>query len=265
MDDRVQEATDRVFRNRVLPVLLLQSSMLYKTRKFRDPKYVGDPRNVVKIFNDKGADEIVVLDIGATPAGRIPNYTLIEEIATEAFMPMAYGGGITHVDQARRILDVGVEKVVIGTMAAKTPELVGEIARLCGSQSIIVCIDVKKDFLGRQRVVVNSGKTRTGMDPIAFAKQVSNVGAGEIIIQSVDQDGEMSGYDLDLVHKVAHEVSVPVIALGGAGSEDDLRAVVKKGGASAAAAGSMFVFHGPLRAVLITYPKNQSLVRLFSK
>ncbi len=254
----------RVFRNRAIPVLLLKNRMLYKTHKFKNPKYVGDPRNAVKIFNDKGVDEIVLLDIGANREKRSPDYNLIEEICSEAFMPLAYGGGISEVEQARRVLDTGVEKLVLCSQAASRPELVTDTANYCGSQSVVVCIDVKKNFFGRQKVVINSGKNYTNLNPISFARQMQEAGAGEIIIQSVDKDGAMDGYDINLIQKIVNAVSVPIIALGGAGSEEDLGAAVKVGGAAAAAAGSLFVFQGPHRAILIQYPKNDKLERVFA-
>lgn len=252
-------SSGRVFRNRVIPVLLLRNRVLHKTRKFKDAKYVGDPRNAVKIFNDKGADEIVILDIDATLKGREPDYSLIEEIAAEAFMPLAYGGGITQVDQARRLLDIGVEKIIIGAKAVTDPEFVTSVASLCGSQSTIVCIDVKRTLFRHRCVVSHSARRKINSSPVALAQKLAGAGAGEIIIQSVDLDGEMTGYDLDLVHEVSNAVDLPVIALGGGGCLEDMVQVIKAGNASAAAAGSMFVFHGPHRAILITYPEDEDV------
>lgn len=254
----------RVFRPRVIPVLLLNRGLLYKTRGFSKPTYIGDPRNAVRIFNEKGADEIVLLDIGATPERREPDYEAISEIVSEAFMPLAYGGGINSVDQARRILEIGVEKVVLGASAADNPDFVEQVAAYCGSQSVTVCIDVKSGILGRRQVVTHSGRRKTGHDPVALARRAAAAGAGEIIVQSVDRDGAMQGYDLALVRQVVEAVNIPVVALGGAGRDEDLARVVREAGASAAAAGAMFVFQGTHRAVLISYPNDGRLEILMS-
>lgn len=254
----------RVFRPRVIPVLLLNRGLLYKTRAFSKPTYIGDPRNAVRIFNEKGADEIALLDIGATPEQREPDYETIAEIVSEAFMPLAYGGGINSLDQAKRILDIGVEKLVLGASAARDPALVEQVAAYSGSQSVTVCIDVKSGILGRRQVVTHSGRKKTGIEPVALARQVAAAGAGEIIVQSVDRDGAMQGYDLALVRQVAEAVNIPVVALGGAGRDEDLAQVVREGGASAAGAGAMFVFQGAHRAVLISYPDDSRLQMLMS-
>ncbi len=244
------------FRNRVIPVLLLRERHLYKTRKFKNAKYVGDPRNAVRIFNDKGADELVLLGIDATVRKAEPDYNLIEEIVTEAFMPIAYGGGIGTVAQAQRIIDIGVEKIVIGTKAFEQSDLVYETAQTCGSQSTVVCIDVKRSMFGGYRVVTQSGRQKTRFSPVDAARHAEQQGAGELIIQSVDLDGEMCGYDIALIKAICDVVSIPVIALGGAENHDDLVKAIRLGGADAAAAGAMFVFQGPRRAVLISYPED---------
>lgn len=254
----------RIFRPRVIPVLLLNRGLLYKTRGFAKPTYIGDPRNAVRIFNEKGADEIALLDIGATPEQREPDYETIGEIVSEAFMPLAYGGGVSNIGQARRILDIGVEKLVLGASAAQDPAFVEQVAAYCGSQSVTACIDVKTGILGRRQVVTHSGRRKTGLDPVALARQVAAAGAGEIIIQSVDRDGAMQGYDLALVRQISEAVDIPVVALGGAGRDEDLARVVREGGASAAAAGAMFVFQGAHRAVLISYPDDSRLQMLMS-
>lgn len=247
----------RTPRPRVIPVLLLKGDLLYKTVRFRNAKYVGDPRIAVKIFNDKGADELVLLDITATIEGRKPNFKLIEEIAGECFMPMAYGGGIREIDDVRTILKLGVEKVVLNTAAVENPGFVAEAARINGSSSVVVSIDVKRDILGRYRVYTRSGTQKTSLDPVSFAERIARSGAGEIIINSIDRDGTCEGYDLFLTRSVADAVDVPVVACGGAGSVDDLKIVIRDARASAAAAGSLFVFQGPHRAVLITFPEEE--------
>jgi cyclase len=257
--------TGKTFRPRVIPVLLLKDGLLYKTEKFRNPKYVGDPRVAVKIFNDKGADEIAIIDILATREGRQPDFQLIEEIAGESFMPLGYGGGIRTRGEVRRILSLGAEKVIINTRAVEDPDFVRAVSEDNGAQSITICIDVKKDLFGRSRAMTHCGQTKTSWDPAELAQRMEEAGAGELIVQSIDREGTMSGYDLKLTRSVAEAVAIPVIALGGAGSEQDLARAVKDGGASAAAAGAMFVFQGPHRAILITYPDDARLGALLDK
>ena len=255
---------DRIHRPRVIPVLLLRrDGLLYKTRKFAKPKYVGDPRIAVKIFNDKGADEIAILDIEASRQGRTPRYELIEEIASEAFMPLAYGGGITTFDQVRRVLELGAEKVILNSHAIGGPDFVRKVADAIGSQSVVVSVDAKRDLLGRYRVVTHGATKRTRRHPVSVARDMASAGAGELLLTSVDRDGTFEGYDLSLTKSVASAVTVPVIACGGAGSVDDIRAAIRDGGASAAAAGSIFIFQGPHRAVLIKFPDDSTLKALF--
>ncbi len=252
-----------MYRPRVIPCLLLKNQGLVKTVRFKDPKYLGDPINIVKIFNDKEVDELVFLDIAATVEGREPPYALLEDIASEAFMPLGYGGGIRSLDQVRTILGLGVEKVVINTSAFENPGLVSEAAGLVGSQSVVVSMDVRKTFWGKYEVCTRGGRKATGLDPMAFAAEMERLGAGELVLNSIDRDGTMKGYDLDLIRAVTGRVNIPVVACGGAGSVADLAAAVKEGRASAAGAGSMFVFHGPHRAVLISYPKDEDLKTAF--
>ena len=253
----------RCHRPRVIPVLLLKDGLLYKTLRFKDPKYVGDPRIAVKIFNDKGADEIVLLDIKATPENRKPDFSLIEEIAGEAFMPLAYGGGVRNQDDVKTILGLGVEKIIINTHAFNDPRFVAEAARRHGSSTIVVSIDAKRDFFGRYRVHTNGGRNKTSVDPVTHAKRMAKAGAGEILINSIDADGTLEGYDCNLIRQVAGSVDVPVVACGGAGNLTDIAEAIRAG-SSAAAAGAMFVFQGPHRAVLITFPDDQKLDKLFS-
>jgi imidazole glycerol-phosphate synthase subunit HisF len=229
-----------------------------KSVKFRDYKYVGDPINAVRIFNEKEVDELAILDIDAGRESRVPDISRIEEIVSEAFMPIAYGGGITTADQARRILSCGVEKVILNRAAVKNPALVAEIARQFGSQSVVVSIDYKKNFFGRSGVYIENGKTNTGLDPVAFAKQMETNGAGEILLNAIEKDGSFTGYDLDMIDKVSHAINIPMIAVGGAASLSDFRQAVLHG-ASAVSAGSMFVFQRPHRAVLISYPSQKEL------
>jgi cyclase len=246
-------------RVRIIPVLLIRKGGLYKSIQFKDHKYVGDPINAVKIFNEKEVDEIVVLDIDATAEKRQPNLKQITEIAGEAFMPLAYGGGITTIDQVKNILYAGVEKVVFNNSALHQPALIKEAARQFGSSSIVVSMDVRKDWLGRYRVYGLSGTKNTGMDPVVMAKKMEAEGAGEIFLNAIDRDGTFRGFDINLIQLVAHAVHIPVVACGGAGSLTDFLNAIKEGGASAVAAGSYFVFQRPHRAVLVTYPSQKEL------
>jgi len=250
-------------RTRVIPVLLLKGQGLYKTTKFKDPKYLGDPINAVKIFNDKEVDELCFLDITATNENREPNYKAIAEIASECFMPLSYGGGIRNVEQAKKLFSIGVEKVIISTAVHNNPNLITELSSHYGAQSVVVCIDVKKSFLGKYEVYSHSGKKNTGKNPIQLAKQMQELGAGEIILNFIDKDGTMQGYDTEFIFKVASQLEIPVIACGGANTVSDFYKAVKEGHASAVAAGSMFVFHGKHKAVLISYPSQQELKEAF--
>ncbi len=239
---------------RVIPVLLLQGKGLVKTTRFKNPTYLGDPINVVKILNDKEVDELVFLDIQASVKNTPLQFDLLSRISAECFMPFGYGGGIRKIEDIRTILRLGVEKVVINSYAAESPDFIQKAADLFGSQAIVVSIDVKKDIVGRYRVHTLGGRKNIGKPPEEYAGEMESVGAGEIILNSIDCDGTMQGYDLNLIKSVSEKVSIPVVACGGAGGMDDLVAAVHAGGASAAAAGSMFVFQGRHRAVLISYP-----------
>lgn len=251
-------------RKRVIPCLLLNASGgLVKTVKFRDPKYVGDPINAIRIFNDKEVDELIVLDIKASVDGRGPAFGTLHDIVDECFMPLAYGGGIRSLDDARAILSMGVEKVVLNSHAVGNPKLVEQVATEFGSQAVVVSIDTKKKLFGGYDTLTLGGSKRTGHDPVALAKRMESAGAGELFINAIDRDGTMQGYDIDLVASVCTQVQIPVIAAGGARAIDDLRQVLADGHASAAAAGSMFVFTGPHRAVLITYPNKDQLKELW--
>ena len=239
---------------RYIPVLLLMDGGLYKTRKFKNPTYLGDPINILKIFNDKQVDEIILLDIAAARRDSSPNIDLLKEIAGECFMPIAYGGGIQSVEQARDILSIGFEKVVVNSAAWTDPKLVPSLVKYFGSSSIVASIDVKLNWRGREKVYIYSGAKSIDLDPIEWARELSRRGVGEIIINSIDCDGEMCGYNLNLISRVSQAVNVPVVALGGASTQADLHRAISEAGASASAAGSMFVFQGKHRAVLISYP-----------
>ena len=247
---------------RVIPCLLLKNEGLVKTFQFRDPKYVGDPINIVRIFNDKEVDELVLLDIAATVDGKGPNIRLIKEIAEECFMPLAYGGGLHTIEDIRALIGLGVEKVVINTRAVEDPDFISRAADAVGSQSVVVSLDVKKNLMDRYEVCTHGGRTNTGLDPVELVARIEGMGAGEILLNSIDRDGMQKGYDIELIRMVASRVSIPVIACGGAGRTEDLAAAVREGGASAVAAGSLFVFHGKHQAVLISYPDRAELEAL---
>jgi cyclase len=242
---------------RVIPVLLMSDGGLVKPVRFREPRYVGDPINAVRIFNDKQTDELVLLDIDATRAGRPPDFGAIEEIASEAFMPVGYGGGIRDLETARRLIQLGVEKVVVNTAAIEDSAAVAAIADHLGSSTLVISIDAARRPDGTAEVVTRGGTMRTGLDVRAQAEASQALGAGELIVNAVDRDGTMEGYDLPLIQLVADVVDIPVVACGGAGALSDLPLAVGAG-ASAAAAGSLFVFHGRHRAVLITYPPKRA-------
>jgi imidazole glycerol-phosphate synthase subunit HisF len=254
-----------MFRPRVIPCLLLKGRGLVKTIKFKDPKYLGDPINAVKIFNDKEVDELLFLDITATLENRKPPFAHLAEIASECFMPFGYGGGIRSLDDVKTILNLGVEKVAINSYAVENPSFIQAAADFAGSQSVVVSIDVKKSFLGRYEVFSHSRKKATGLDPVKFAVEMERMGAGELFLNSIDRDGTMQGYDLELIKQVSGAVSIPVVACGGARTVTDLGEAVNRSGASAAAAGSMFVFYGPHRAVLINFPTSKELQKVFQE
>lgn len=241
-------------RPRVIPVLLLSNNGIVKTIKFNKPTYLGDPINAVKIFNEKEVDELCILDIEASRMKKEPNIELLSRIASEAFMPISYGGGIKNIDQIIELFRIGFEKVVLNTSFIENPKLISHSANIVGSQSITVSIDAKKNLLGQYVVVTDNGRKMTKYSPFELAKKAEEYGAGEIIINSVDNDGTMKGYDDELVKGVVQAVGIPVTALGGAGSLDDIRKVINEDGAHAAAAGSLFVYFGSKKAVLLNFP-----------
>lgn len=248
---------------RVIPCLLLRGTGLVKTVKFADPKYVGDAINAVRIFNEKECDELIFLDITATPTGRGPNFDIIRDIASECFMPLCYGGGITSMTQIEQLFKLGCEKVSINSAIYTHQQLIREASQAFGSQSIVAGIDVKRSLLGKAAVYSHSGTQVQKILPQEHARRVQDLGAGEILLNSIDRDGTQKGYDLDLLREVASAVSIPVVACGGAGKLSDFRDAINAG-ASAVAAGSFFVFHGKHRAVLITYPRRSELLELFA-
>lgn len=249
---------------RIIPCLLLRDKGLVKTIKFKDSTYIGDPINAVKIFNEKEVDELVFLDIDATNDKKEPPYDLIHDIATECFMPFCYGGGVQNVDQIRRLIASGAEKVAINSAAFYNPQFISEAANIFGSSTIVVSIDYKKNLFGKTFVYVNGGKKNTKKDPFTYAMEMEKLGAGELFLNAIERDGEMNGYDIEMIRKITDAVSIPVIACGGAGELNDFREVFQKGQASAAAAGSLFVFQGKKRGVLISYPDPKEVKEIIS-
>ena len=247
---------------RYIPCLLLKGAGLVKTVKFKNPKYVGDPINTVRIFNEKEVDELIFLDIEATPQDREPNYKLLSEIADECFMPLAYGGGIKTLEQAIKIFQIGIEKVAINSAAHSNLKLIGDIAAIYGTQAVIGIIDVKKSLFGKQEVVSNSATTKHKFTPEAWAQELGKAGVGEIMVTSVDMEGTWEGIDVALIKRITDSVNVPVIAHGGAGNVEHLKDAVRTGGASAVAMGSMVVYQKKDFGVLINFPDKKILEKI---
>lgn len=246
-----------MLRPRIIPSLLLHDKGLVKTVNFKSHKYVGDPINAVRIFNEKEVDELAIFDIDATVLNKEPDYILIEKLANQSRMPLCYGGGVKTVEQAQKIFGLGIEKIALSSALIQNPQLVTEIAERVGSQSVIVVLDIKKKLLGGYEVYTHNGIKSTGINPLKFAKELERLGAGEIIINSIDQDGMMNGFDLPLIDKIAETISIPMTVLGGAGSISDIKKVIDKHGVIGVAAGSLFVFKGVYKAVLINYPSRE--------
>lgn len=254
-----------MLRPRIIPCLLVKDKGLVKTVSFKKPQYVGDPINAVRIFNEKEVDELVILDIDATVENREPDYRMIEFWASECRMPLCYGGGVRTVEQAQRIFSLGVEKVALSSAVVEDPELVAKIAEQVGSQSVVVILDVKQKLFGGYEVYTHNGKKATGINPFDFAGKLEKLGVGEIVINSIDNDGLMKGYDFNLVEKIRKVISVPLTILGGAGSLDDIGKLIERFGIIGASAGSLFVFKGVYKAVLISYPATKEKDFLISE
>lgn len=251
-----------MLRTRIIPALLLRDQSLVKTVGFGRFTYVGDPCNTVRIFNELEVDELLFLDITATRERRSPNLKVLADIANECFMPLAYGGGVRQVEEAKGILQIGFEKIVVNTHAIEDPEFIGLLADQLGSQAVVVSIDVKSDFLGRNRVRTDAGSRNVRRDPVAWAREVERRGAGEILLTSIDREGSWSGFDIDLVRRVTESVNIPVIAHGGAGCVEHIGEVVKSAGASAVGLGSMVVFQKKGMGVLVNFPEQSELERV---
>lgn len=243
-----------MLRPRLIPCLLVRGKGLVKTTKFKESRYLGDPMNAVRIFNEKEADELMILDIDATAEGRVPDLKMIKNWAEECRMPLCYGGGITTAKQAQEIFSLGVEKIALSFGAINNPSVVKEISDMVGSQSVVIVLDVKKKLFGGYEVFTHNGKKSTGKNPFDLIKQFQDLGAGEIVINNIDADGEMKGYDLALMEKARNSTTLPLTASGGAGTLNDVKDLISKFGIIGAAAGSLFVYKGKLKGVLINYP-----------
>lgn len=252
-----------MLRTRIIPALLLRNESLVKTVRFNKFKYVGDPANTVRIFNELEVDELLFLDITASREKRSPNLKVLADIANECFMPLGYGGGISSLAQAKAIFDIGFEKVVINTQAVENIDLISNIANLYGSQAVIASIDVKKNMFGKKTVRTIGGSRNSGKEPIQWAKELEKNGAGEILLTSIDHEGTWNGFDYELIKSVADSVSIPVIAHGGAGSLDHIAKVVNESNASAVAIGSLIVFQKKGMGVLVNYPDKEEIEKQF--
>lgn len=250
-------------RPRVIPVLLLQNGGLVKTYKFKQPKYVGDPINAVKIFNEKEVDELLLLDISCSVNQTEPDYKLILEIVSEAFMPIGYGGGIKTVDQAKRIFNLGIEKIILNSSLQSNLDLVSQISSMYGSSSMVANIDYKKNIFRKHKVYFKSGTVTSDYNPIDWALKLQEAGAGEIILNNIDKEGTYSGYDEELLSIISKKIKVPVVVSGGASSMDDFKKAIELG-ASGMAAGSMFIYKRPHNAVLISYPSSIDFKNLYN-
>ena len=251
---------------RIIPNLLIHNKGLVKTINFKDPKYVGDPINAVKIFNEKSVDELIVTDIDATVKNIDPDYSMIEKLAMECRMPLCYGGGINNANQAKQIFSLGVEKIAISSSAITNPKLITELSDSVGSQSVVIVMDIKKKFLGKDyELVTHNGTKKTGINPLKFVEEIKELGVGEIVINSIDRDGTMKGYDYQLIDKIRNITTLPMTILGGAGSLEDIGNLINKYKIIGAGAGSIFVFKGKYRAVLINYPNDKEKTDLIKK
>lgn len=251
-----------MIQKRIIPCLLLHKGGLYKTVKFKKPNYIGDPINAIRIFNEKEVDELIFLDIDATTLSKEPNYKLIEDIASECFMPLCYGGGVKNIEQMKRIYSLGVEKISLSSSAVYNPSLIKEASNIFGSQSVVVTVDVKKDFFGKKKVFTHNGKKNSKLNVLDFLIKLRDYGVGEIVINSVDKEGVMGGFDYELLSEARKVMKIPLIALGGAGSLDDIGKVFRETNINAVAAGSVFVYKGALKGVLVNYPNQKEIRRI---
>jgi imidazole glycerol-phosphate synthase subunit HisF len=252
-----------MLRSRITPCLLVHKKGLVKTVQFKDPKYVGDPINAVKIFNEKEVDELIVLDIDATVEGRGPDFDLIKNLAIECRMPFCYGGGVTTVEEAKKIVKLGAEKVAISSAAVNDFDILEKIGKAVGIQSVVVVLDIKKKLLGGYEIFINNGKKATGIKVKDFIQKLNQVGVGEIVINSIEHDGKMNGYDIQLIDLARQATDIPLTVLGGAGSYEDIKSIISRYKPIGVSAGSLFVFKGKYKAVLISYPNKQQKQELY--
>jgi imidazole glycerol-phosphate synthase subunit HisF len=248
-----------MYRPRIIPVLLLKNNGLVKSIKFKSHRYIGDPINAVRIFNDLKADELVFLDILASKEKRLISLDFVKNVGEEANMPFSVGGGISKLEHINKILETGAEKVVLNTIAGENPVFVSNAVKEFGSSTIVVCIDIKKNLWNKKQIMIRAGTRALNQNPLEYAKLLENLGAGEIIVQSIDCDGTMQGYDIDLLKEISSQLTIPVVALGGAGKLEDLTLLANQATINGFAAGSLFVYHGPRKAVLINYPELQEI------
>ena len=251
--------------NRLVPCLLLKKHGLVKTIKFKNERYIGDPINAVKLFNEKEVDEIMLLDIEATAKNQEPNFELIEEIANECFVPLCYGGGVNSISQMHKIYALGIEKISLSSIAINDISFIKKAISIFGSQSVVVTLDYKKTFFGKKMMYVCNGKIKTKYSVDEFVRILNEVGVGEIVLNSIDNDGTMLGYDKETIKIISKITQIPIIALGGAGNLNDMIEVIKEADISAAAAGSLFVYHGKLKGILINYPKFDDIQSMMKK
>ena len=247
-----------MLKKRIIPILLIKDDELVKSTRYKNHNYVGDPINVIKIFNEKEVDELIFLDIDASAQNNEPNYKMIDDIASECFMPLCYGGGIKNLQQMKLVYSLGVEKISISSEAFLNPDLIKDASAIFGNQSVLVTIDVKKDFFGNKKVYIKNGQINTRLDPLSFFKKMEDLGAGEIVINSINNDGVMKGFDLELLKLLKANSKIPVIGMGGAGNIEHIKEAFEISKIDGVACGSMFVYQGPLRGVLISYPEKFS-------
>lgn len=251
-----------MLETRVIPCLLLNDDSLVKTVNFKKASYIGDPVNTARIFNELEVDELTVLDISATNNNKSPNFKILTELANECFMPLAYGGGINKFEDAKKLFQIGIEKIIINTAAFIQPNFITELSQCFGNQAIVASIDVKKNIFGKYQAFSNSGKLKQKIDPVLWAKELESLGAGEILLTSIHKEGTWSGFDLNIVNRISNAVNIPIIAHGGASSISDIEKAVKEGNASAVSLGSMVVYQNKGMGVLVNFPDNQKLKKV---
>ena len=251
-----------MLQTRVIPCLLLKGDTIVKTVNFKKPSYIGDPVNTARIFNELEVDELALLDISATNNKKTPDFKVLAELANECFMPLAYGGGINNFEDAKKIFQIGIEKIIVNSVTFTNPSLITQLAEYFGNQAIVASIDVKKNMFGKYQVYSNSGKKKQKVDPVVWAQELERLGAGEILLTAIHQEGTWTGFDIDLIEKISNAVNIPVIANGGASSIDDIGKAIKQGCASAVSLGSMVVYQNKGMGVLVNFPDAKKLKKV---